>query len=228
MEFERHNDIPVLFGRCAVILVDQQTGSPIPCEEYETSLQNTIPLLTKAREAGIPIIHLQEFHRKELVDFGRELDGVEPVHCLEGTSEVELYPPLAPIDGEWLIQKRRYSGFFGTDLDLLLRDLKIDTVILTGTITNVCVHYTAIDAHQYGYVVRVAADCVAGTSKRAHEASLEAIEYHQFGAIRDSHEIIAGLEERMMQSDGPFTEWRVPSIDALMDKRWYVQQKVNA
>jgi len=225
MNFELHPHIPVLHGHCAMILVDQQCGFPISIEEVETSLQNTIPLLNKAREVDIPIIHLQEFHRKELVDYGRELDGVEPVHCLEGTPEVELYPALAPINGEWLIQKRRYSGFFGTDLDLLLRDLQINTVILTGTITNVCIHYTAIDAHQYGYVVRIAADCVAGTSQRAHEASLEAIEYHQFGAIRNADEIMMALDERKQQSDGLLTNWRIASIDSLLDNRWFVHQR---
>ena len=212
--------IPVLYGLPALILVDQQMGGGNPptinCPGCDQAMDNTVPLLTSARKAGLPIVHLQEFHRKELVDYGHELDGDEGVHCLEATPAVELYPPLAPVDGEWLLQKRRYSGFFATDLDLLLRGLGVQTVILTGQLTNVCVHYTAIDAHQYNYVVRVARDCVAGSSERAHQASLEAMEYHQHGAICSSQEII---EELSGKNYAP--TWRIASSEDLLRRRWY-------
>jgi len=224
MAVANHKHIPVLYGRFALILVDQQTGPPIACENHHQSNLNTIPVLEKAREADIPIIHLQEIHRKELVDYGRELDGNETVHNLEGTPEVELFEPLAPINGEWLIQKRRYSGFFGTDLDLLLRELRIDTVILTGQITDVCVHYTAVDAHQYGYVVRVLEDCVAGSSDKAHEASLDAIEYLQHGAVRSSAEVINELERLMRNTESSITAWRIASQEELLNRRWFVEE----
>ena len=64
------------------------------------------------------IIHLQEAHRKELIDFGREFDGEERIHDVEGTNET-LFALLQPLEGEVHIVKRRYSGFFATDLNLL-------------------------------------------------------------------------------------------------------------
>ena len=216
-----HKNIPILYGLPALILVDQQVGGGKPpsiqCPDCLNSMKRTQPLLATARTLDLPIIHLQEVHRRELIDFGRELDGQEGIHDVEGTAEAELFSLLQPLEGEFHMVKRRYSGFFATDLDLLLRTIGVQTVILTGQLTNVCVHYTAIDAHQYNYVVRVAEDCVAGSSPEAHQASLAAIEYHQYGAIRSSHELIKELSTRLP------TPWRIPSHSTLLSSRWFMQ-----
>ncbi len=139
-------------------------------------------VLAAARSAKIPIIHFKEVHRQEMVDFGRELDGVEPVHCLENWASTDYYWEFAPIEGEFAIAKRRYSCFVGTDLEILLRGLKVDTLLLVGTMTNVCVHYTAADAHQKDYHFHVIEDCCAGSDWAAHWAALTAMEYLQTGA----------------------------------------------
>jgi nicotinamidase-related amidase len=136
-------------------------------------------VLAAARTAKLPIIHVQEVHRPEMVDFGRELDGAEPIHCLETWESTQFHPELAPIAGEFTIRKRRYSSFFGTDLEILLRGLKIDTLILMGSMTNVCVHYTAVDAHQRDYHFYVIEDCCIGSNWEAHWAALNAMEYLQ-------------------------------------------------
>ena len=67
-------------------------------------------LLAAARAAGIPVVFFQEVHRPSGVDFGRELDGVEGVHCVEGQPGTDLEPSLRPEPGEFHIVKRRYSG----------------------------------------------------------------------------------------------------------------------
>jgi biuret amidohydrolase len=136
-------------------------------------------VLAATRLAGLPIIHTKEVHRKEMVDFGRELDGIEPVHCLETWPGTDFHPDLYPKDGEFTIAKRRYSAFFATDLDLLLRGLKVDTVVIMGTLTDVCVHYTMVDAHQHDYFVHVIDDCCMGSDWDAHWAALNAIQYLQ-------------------------------------------------
>ncbi|MEL7466474.1 MAG: cysteine hydrolase [Pseudomonadota bacterium] len=94
---------------------------------------------------------------------------------------------------DYIVPKRRYSAFFGADLEILLKGLKAETLILVGGLTDVCVHYTFVDGHQHDYFVRVAEDCVAGSSEAAREASLNAMEYLQTGARRTSAEIIAAL-----------------------------------
>jgi nicotinamidase-related amidase len=117
-----------------------------------------------------------------MVDFGRELDGAEPVHCLETWKSTDYYWELAPIDGEFAFSKRRYSCFFGTDLEILLKGLKVDTLVFMGTMTNVCVHYTAAAAHMHDYHFHVIEDCCAGSDWDAHWAALTAMEYLQTGA----------------------------------------------
>lgn len=171
----------------ALICVDLQAGAfaeggTLPHVGAEEVLPKVKKVLAAARQAQLPIIHFKEVHRKEMVDFGRELDGAEPVHCLETWSSTDYHWELAPIDGEFAIAKRRYSCFFGTDLEILLRGLKVDKVILMGTMTNVCVHYTAVDAHQRDYHFHVIEDCCTGSDWEAHWAALKAMEYLQTGA----------------------------------------------
>ena len=85
--------------------------------------------------------------------------------------------------GDYVVPKRRYSAFFGTDLEILLKGLKTDTLLLCGGLTDVCVHYTYVDGHQSDYHCRVVEDCVAGSSLEAHDAALRAMAYLQSGSV---------------------------------------------
>jgi nicotinamidase-related amidase len=189
----------LLVGQPVVLSIDvQQDGDvvdgPIPhMRGFEQRLEHSVAIVEAARSSGIPVIFVQERHARTWVDFGRELDGREDVHCLEDDPRTELHPLLRPQPDEYHVPKRRYSAFFGTDLDILLRGLGARTLVLFGTLTDVCVHYTFADAHQHDYVVRVAADAVGGSSLPAHEASLLAMEYLQTGAVRLTREIVAAL-----------------------------------
>jgi biuret amidohydrolase len=189
---------PLIVGKPALIVVDIQRGGALPGDEsgiphmdgYTERIPRAEALVAAARAAGLPVIFFQEVHRRDGVDFGRELDGSEGVHCLEGEEATELWPTLRPIDGEYHIVKRRYSGFIGTEFELLLRGLGVSTLVLIGGLTDVCVHYTFADAHQRDFYVRVVEDCVGGSSKARHDASLDAMEYLQSGARRSTQEIL--------------------------------------
>jgi biuret amidohydrolase len=124
---------------------------------------------------------------------GASSDGSEDVHCLEGDPNTELWPTLRPLDTEHHIVKRRYSGFIGTEFELLLRGLSVSTLVLIGGLTDVCVHYTFADAHQRDFYVRVVEDCVGGSTEARHLASLDAMEYLQAGARRSTQEIIGAF-----------------------------------
>ncbi|MDO8188490.1 isochorismatase family cysteine hydrolase [Conexibacter sp. JD483] len=145
--------------------------------------QRVLDLVATARANHVPVVFIQEVHKPSLVDIGRELDGAEGVHCVEGEPSTELAPDLVPGPDEFLIRKRRYSAFFATELDLVLRSHGIRTVVLVGGLTDVCIHYTAVDAHQHDYHLRVVADAVGGSSVPAHDAALRAIEYLQRDAL---------------------------------------------
>lgn len=182
----------------ALICVDMQAGGftgegTLPLVGTDEVLPKAKKVLAAARAAKMPIVHFKEVHRKEMVDFGRELDGAEPVHCLETWPSTDYYWELAPIEGEFAISKRRYSCFFATDLEILLRGLKVDTVILMGMMTNVCVHYTAADAHHRDYHFHVIEDCCAGSDWDAHWAALTAMEYLQTGARISHTDFMAAL-----------------------------------
>lgn len=181
-------------GRVALIVVDisaaATTGeSRLDHVGQEDAVPRAVEVLQAARALGMPVIHVKEVHRKEMVDFGRELDGAEPVHCLETWPGTDYHPELYPVDGEYPMQKRRYSCFVATDLDLLLRGLKVDTLVLVGAMTDVCVHYTFVDAHQLDYHVHVVEDAVFGSDWDAHHAALRAMEYLQ----RDARITSAGF-----------------------------------
>jgi biuret amidohydrolase len=185
--------------RPALLVIDPQaeatssTGT-LRADHAADAVAGIVQLLAAARSALIPVIFTQEVHRRELVDFGRELDGAEPVHCVEGTPGVQLLAETRPRDGEWLIQKRRYSAFFATDLDLLLRGLAVDMLIVCGFLTDVCVHYTCVDAHQRDYHLLLAGDATAGSSAPAAGAALKAVEYLQSGAVASTAETVSALE----------------------------------
>ena len=192
-------------GRAALIVIDIQcsTFAAIPDEKrsiahmpgYAERMARTKGVIDKAREVGIPVIFIQEIHRADLVDMGRETDGDEDVHCLDNNPLTDLaVEQLGILPNDYKIQKRRYSAFYGTDLEILLKGLKAETLILTGGLTDVCVHYTFVDGHQGDYFCRVVEDCVAGSSLAAHQASLNAMEYLQHGAIRSIDAVLAAMD----------------------------------
>jgi nicotinamidase-related amidase len=189
---------PIITGRPVLLSVDIQRGYALPPEQTGIALMeghfdlitNAERIVATARAAGIPIIFFKESHRPDGVDFGRELDGDEGVHCLEGEEATELWPTLTPGPGEYAIAKRRYSCFFGTDLEILLKGLGASTLLLVGGLTDVCVHYTFADGHQHDYRMRVVSDCVIGSTRARHEASLSAMEYLQHGACQTTSDVV--------------------------------------
>ena len=192
----------VIEGKPVLVVIDIQGGgaheageSSIPfMPGYADAMDRAPALVAKARECGVPIVFFQEAHRRDLIDFGRELDGAEGIHLLEGDPGTEMAANLGVQPDDYVIRKRRYSCFFGTELEILLKGLRAETLILIGGHTDVCVHYTFVDGHQHDYFVRVVEDTVAGSSTEAHEGALRAMEYLQTGARRTSEEIFEAFE----------------------------------
>ena len=190
-------------GRAALIVIDIQAGTFTDDSEvraidempgYAERMRKARIAIDKARACGIPVVFIQEVHRPDLVDFGRELDGDEDIHCLEDDPDTEIaVDEMGFRSTDYLIKKRRYSAFFGTDFEILLRGLKADTLLLCGGLTDVCVHYTFVDGHQSDYFCRVIEDCVAGSSQEAHDAALRAMEYLQKGARRSLDEVLEAM-----------------------------------
>lgn len=191
-------------GQAALIVIDIQASTFIDASEvrsidnmpgYRDRMLLARMAIDKARETGIPVIYVQEVHHPSMVDFGRELDGDEDVHCLEDDPRTEIAAEQMGFrPGDHLIRKRRYSAFFGTDFEILLKGLKVDMLLLVGGLTDVCVHYTFVDGHQSDYFCRVIEDCVAGSSLEAHKGALRAMEYLQTGARRSLDEVLTAMQ----------------------------------
>lgn len=182
----------------ALVVIDVQECGRQPYDEagiammtgYDERVARISGLVDAFRARGLPVIWSQEVHRPDLADIGRELDGSEGVHCVQGVAGTEIVAELAPRPDEHFIQKRRYSVFFGTDLEIILRGMGVSTLVLVGGLTDVCVHYTFVDGHQRDFFVRVVTDCVGGSSTGAHDAALTAMRYLQRDAWATSADLV--------------------------------------
>lgn len=137
-------------------------------DEIVPNLQRLIKWVRNRKDDNIHLVYIQEAHRKNDADF-----RVRPVHAVKGTWGSDFIQELYPEEGEYIVQKRRHSGFAYTDLDLYLREENIDTVVVTGVWTNVCVRSTASDALYHAYKVITLSDGCASKTKEMHEYGLK-------------------------------------------------------
>ncbi|MGA9252782.1 MAG: cysteine hydrolase [Roseobacter sp.] len=192
---------PTLVGNTVLMVIDIQKGAFIDVDGgiphmpgYTENMTRARRVVDAAHDAGIPVIFFQEIHRRDLIDYGRELDGSEDIHCLEGAPGTPVAKEEMDMrETDYFVHKRRYSVFFGTETEILLKGLKAETLILIGGMTDVCVHYSFVDGHQHDYYCRVVEDCVGGTSQEAHQAALNAMEYLQEGAVLSADEITEAI-----------------------------------
>ena len=157
-------------NKTAMIVVDMQNdfvaaGAPMETPAARAMVPRLAEALKVCRDAGIRVVFTAHEHRRDGCDMGLFDDLHAPIAnrdaLVEGTPGVNIYPELAPRPGEHVIQKHRYSGFFGTDLDIILREWGVDTVIISGTTTENCCHATARDAMFRNYRVVFLSDATA-------------------------------------------------------------------
>jgi nicotinamidase/pyrazinamidase len=125
----------------------------------------------KARASGWPVVYICDSHSEDDSEF-----EMFPSHCVTGTPGADVVDELKPRPGDKIIPKRRYSGFFQTDLDLTLRELGVDEIVLVGVCTNICCLYTAADARNLNYKVTAVRDAMSSFDEAAHEYALKEME----------------------------------------------------
>lgn len=121
----------------------------------------------EAKSKGEPVIYVCDTHHPQDAEFKRW-----PPHAIGGTWGAQIVDELKPASDDYVVPKRRFSGFFETSLDLLLRELNVDTLVLTGTVSNICVYATALQGRMLGYDLIVYQDCVAGLTANEHNFAL--------------------------------------------------------
>ena len=149
-------------SKTAIIVVDMQNdfvaeGAMLRSAQAAAMVPKLASTLGFCRENEIKVIYTAHAHRKDGSDMGMYDDLYPPIanraSLVDGTKGVEIFGELAPATGEHVIKKHRYSGFFATDLDMILRGMGITTVVVSGTTTENCCHATARDALFHDYKV---------------------------------------------------------------------------
>lgn len=136
----------------------------------ETIVPRTAEIVAEARRKGVPVIYVNDAHEPDDEEFGRWGE-----HAVKGTTGTEVIKELAPEDGDYVLEKKRYSAFYGTGLEKLLEELGVERIVITGTVTNICVMVTTVEALMRGYRVTVPADAVHALSEEDQEAALDQI-----------------------------------------------------
>lgn len=182
-------------ARAAVVVVDMVNDFCIPgglmvLPGCDVLFAPQRAVIDAARKAGAPVIWVHDSHRPNL---RRDREFLKRArHCMEGTWGAEIVADLGARADEIHVIKHRYSSFFQTDLDVTLKDMMVDQVIVFGVVTNICVRSTVHDAFFNGYEVVVPRDCCAATGPREQESTLYDISTH-FGIVTDAASVVAAL-----------------------------------
>jgi nicotinamidase-related amidase len=196
-EYEVHEDARVDPSRTALIIGDMQNdfvkeGGTLVVPSAEGTIPAIQRLLGLARESGMRVVFVQDTHRDGDPEW--EIWGE---HCREESWGWQVVDELAPREDEATVRKPRYDAFYGTQLEHMLRLWDIDTLIICGTVANICVHYTASSAAMRWFNVIVPRDCISSFNDFDMEASLsqtasllgEVTESGRIGVKHDHHDV---------------------------------------
>lgn len=142
-------------------------------------------LQERARAAGVPVIYVNDNFGQWRSDFRQTVQSC----CELARPGHKVSDRLRPHDSDYFVLKPRHSGFFETPLELLLQNLRVDQLVLVGFATNICVLFTASDAHMRGYRVIVARDCTASNSQELTDQALEHMRLVSGATILSSDEL---------------------------------------
>lgn len=164
--------------RPCVLVIDFQYGMtdpecPLGSANQDKPIEVTRLILAAARAAGVPVVYTRVAFREDLADGGLFVEKVPTLGALVlGSRWVEIDERVAPAPGEYVLTKRHSSAFIGTELQQVLQNRGIDTLITVGCSTSECVRQTAVDAQAYGFRSVVVGDAVGDRSWTQHHANL--------------------------------------------------------
>jgi biuret amidohydrolase len=201
--------------KTAVVSIDMHRGHlddspqcPCPAPRAREIVKPIDTFHDRARALGVPIIHVRSVLRRGGEDDIRGISSAwrrtfplhvgeipnSPAHAIEGSPWTEFVTRVEPND--LIVEtKKRLSAFYPTDLDFLLRNMRIETVVLNGGFTDCCILNTAFDAGNHNYRVIVARDLVRGTDDHLEHAALAIVSLH-LGLVADSADIVSEWKRR--------------------------------
>jgi nicotinamidase-related amidase len=199
----------------ALLCVDYQTdflsaegfcaARGLPVERLRHVIRPARAVQRATRDAGIALLHMRECYAPDLGDlnaYRRARDSIIGARgplgrfLINGEPGTRIVPELAPLDGEAVIDKAGFSGFYRTPLDAMLREKGVTHLIIMGITTQVCVASTLRAAVDHGYHPLLLADCCAAYEQQHHDSTIEVVfsENHQFGWVSDSRRYLAALD----------------------------------
>jgi maleamate amidohydrolase len=144
------------------------------------------------RHAHAPVVWIRQEFEPDLRDAFPEMRAKGIHRTIKGTVGCRILPELTAASSDPVIIKKRYSAFFGTNLDEVLNDLQPDSIVLAGINTHACVRMTAIDAYQRDWVVILASDCIDSYDREHHDVTLRYLK-DKIATVLTNEEIQAEL-----------------------------------
>jgi len=198
-EYTVKREVTVQPRTTVLIVVDMQNdfvkrGGALVVETAAATIPAIQRLLTLARAKGMKVFFTQDTHEEGDIEF-----PIWGPHVLRRTWGWQIVDELAPRPGERVIEKLRYDGFFGTPLDHELRLAGIQTVIVCGTVANICVLHTAGSAALRGYRVILPIDAISAIIPFDQQAAIRQVHFLYRGVITTSEAIRAALKTARRQ-----------------------------
>jgi nicotinamidase-related amidase len=183
-------------SQTALMVVDMQVFFCVPrapayLDAVPAILPNIKKLIHQFRQWNRPVIYTRHVHRQDGSDAGIMKWWWQDM-CVEGSPESEIHPELTPLSGELVVSKHRYSAFYNTDLEILLRGKGITELAITGVMTNMCCETTTRDAYMRDIAVQFLADATATASEEMHLATLRNIAFG-FANVTSTDQLITDL-----------------------------------
>lgn len=188
--------------RCVLMVIDMQNdfvldGAIMQVKEAGRQIPKIQKLIATCRDLSIPVIYT--VHKTDPAYCPLEIASfpwLKDAGMREGTDGIKVVDELKPAPNDMIIYKRRFSAFYQTDLETILRNIRkqsspADTLIICGTVTNICCESTARDAFFRDYKVVFGSDICSTDDKDAHQATLKNMEI--FGRVMDCENIIKSL-----------------------------------
>ena len=164
----------------ALLIIDMQNdfvldGAPLNVAQAQSVIPKILEILRRFRAGNQPVFHVLRVHRRDGSDveiIRQDLFKKHPF-AVEGTHGAQVVDELLPLQSEYVIHKTRMSAFIGTELDLMLRTIGVNDLVITGIQTPNCVRTTVFDAIAYNYPVTLIVDAVGAKNDTIHEANVE-------------------------------------------------------
>jgi len=199
--------------RTALLLIDMQKESKYGIERVEAAVASAKPLIEQCRYLGIPVIYTRHVSRQDAIGLpNNELLDAEgkPIYYRSDTESMEVIDDIRPSSADIVIDKHRWSAFYETCLDLILRSLDIKRLLIGGFVTDGCLMTTVFDAYARDYTVSLIEDISAATNSGSHKAAVLMMANWVYDI-----EILSASEAMKKLTNSPYVSWRPIRPDAL-------------